>query len=39
MRRIFNIAVLVFALALVPDSASAQLDLSKVLGGLFGGSS
>ena len=39
MRRIFNIAVLVFALALVPDSASAQFDLSKVLGGLFGGSS
>lgn len=39
MRRIFNITVLVLALALVPESASAQFDLSKVLGGLFGGSS
>lgn len=39
MRRVANLLLLVLALALMPDSASAQFDLSKALGTLFGSQS
>ena len=39
MRRLANLIVLVLSLALMPESASAQFDLSKALGTLLGGSS
>ena len=39
MRRIFNLMLLVVALSFMPESASAQFDLSKALGTLFGSSS
>ena len=39
MRRLANLIVLVLSLALMPESVSAQFDLSKALGTLLGGSS
>ncbi len=39
MRRVANLILLIVALAIMPESASAQFDLSKALGTLLGGSS